>query len=156
MEKTDRRKVVVLVTDGEDLEQTGIRIAQKLKEQGIVVYTIGVGTSAGAEIKVLNAQNQPELVRDSRGEVVHSRLDETTLLEVAKVTGGRYFPLGELGEGLAQVRLALIAGEADASGATVRKLGVDRYQLPVAVLLVVLVVESLVGTRRRRGQALRT
>ena len=152
MEKTDRRKVVVLVTDGEDLEKTGVRIAGKLAEQGIVAYAIGVGTAAGAEIQALNPQGQPELVRDSRGEVVRSRLDEETLREVAKVTGGRYFPLGQLGEGLAEVRLALIASDADANAATVRKLGVDRYELPLALLLVVLVVESLIGTRRRGGQ----
>jgi Ca-activated chloride channel family protein len=152
MEKTDRRKVVVLVTDGEDLEKAGVRIAGKLKEQGIVVFTVGVGTAAGTEIRVLNAQNQPELLRDSRGEVVRSRLDEETLREVAKATGGRYFPLGELGEGLAQVRLALIASDADATGTTVRKLGVDRYELPVAVLLLMLVAESLIGTRRYGGR----
>lgn len=148
MEKTDRRKTVVLVTDGEDLEKAGVRIGGKLKEQGIVVFTVGVGTAAGSEIRILNAQNQPELVRDSRGEVVRSRLDEDTLREIAKVTGGRYFPLGELGEGLAQVRLALLASDAEAHGASVRKLGVDRYQLPVAVLLIALVAESLIGTRR--------
>lgn len=149
MEKTDRRKVVVLVTDGEDLEKSGVRMAEKLKEQGIVVFSVGVGTAAGAEIQTINPQGQAELVRDNRGEVVRSRLDESTLREVAKATGGRYFPLGQLGEGLAQVRLALTERDVAAQAVTVRKLGVDRYELPIALLLVVLVAESLIGTRRR-------
>ena len=56
---------------------------------------------------MLNEQGKPELVRDSRGEVVRSRLDETTLRAIAQATRGAYYPLGPLGEGLAKVRLAL-------------------------------------------------
>jgi Ca-activated chloride channel family protein len=152
MEKTLRRKVVVLVTDGEDLEKTGLSTATALAEQGIVVFAVGVGTAAGAEIQAVNEQGQPELVRDSREEVVRSRLDEATLREVALATGGRYFPLGQLGEGLANVRLALFRADALAGAGTVRRLGVDRYQLPIALLLTVLVAESLIGTRRRSSQ----
>ncbi len=149
MEKADRRKVVVLITDGEDLEKSGVRTAETLTKQGIVVFAVGVGTAAGGEIRTLNAQGQPELLRDSHGEVIRSRLDETTLNGIARATGGRYFALGELGEGLAKVRLALTSGDAGAGAGPVRKLGVDRYELPIAMLLAALVVESLIGTRRR-------
>ena len=56
-----------------------MRTAEALAKQGVVVFTVGVGTPAGAEIQFLNEQGKPELVRDSKGEVVRSRLDETTL-----------------------------------------------------------------------------
>ena len=69
---------------------------------------------------MLNEQGKPELVRDSRGEVVRSRLDEPTLRAIAQATHGAYYPLGPLGEGLAKVRLALEnlnAGSAGSPGA---------------------------------------
>src|SRR3974390_920182 len=49
MDKNARRKMVVLVTDGEDLEKSGVAAAKKLATNGVVVFTIGVGTPAGKE-----------------------------------------------------------------------------------------------------------
>jgi Ca-activated chloride channel family protein len=149
MDKTQRPKLLVLLTDGEDLEKGGVRTAEALAKQGVVVFTVGVGTAAGAEIQMLNEQGKLELVRDSRGETVRSRLDEPTLRAVAQVTHGAYYPLGPLGEGLAKVRLALESLSAASAGAPARKLGVDRFHWPVAGVLALLVVESLIGTRRR-------
>jgi Ca-activated chloride channel homolog len=149
MEKMDRQKIIVLVTDGEDLEQGGVKIATTLAEKNVVVFTVGVGTEAGAEIRVRNDQGQMELVRDARGEVVRSRLDETTLREIAAATRGNYEPLGALGEGLAKVRLAVAAKGFTSGAAPTQRYGVDRFHVFVALVLVLLVAESLLGTRRR-------
>jgi len=149
MDKSERSKVFALLTDGEDLERGGVRTAEALAKQGIVVFTVGVGTAAGAEIQVLNEQGKPQLVRDSRGEVVRSRLDEATLRGIARATHGAYYPLGPLGEGLAKVRLALETINTGSVSAPASKFGVDRFHWPVAWVLVLLVAESLIGTRRR-------
>src|SRR3954451_4439606 len=79
MEKNNRRKIMVLLTDGEDLEKSGIRTAQQLAEKHIVVFAVGVGTAAGSPIQVVNEQGVAEMVRDPDGSVVQSRLDEATL-----------------------------------------------------------------------------
>jgi Ca-activated chloride channel family protein len=149
MDKNERQKILVLLTDGEDLEKGGIRTAEKLAKDGVVVFTLGVGTPAGTEIQMLNEQGKPELVRDNKGEVVRSKLDEATLRSIAQATHGAYYPLGALGEGLAKVRLALEDLNTNSGSAPARKLGVDRFHVPVAIALGLLVIESLVGTRRR-------
>ena len=142
-------RLCVLLTDGEDLERGGIRAAQTLAKQGLIVFTIGVGTAAGAEIQFTNEHGQRETLRDRHGEVVRSRLDEATLRAIAQATGGAYFPLGPLGEGLARVQLALADLQAGPASAPARKLGVDRFHWPVAGVLALLILESLIGTRRR-------
>jgi len=149
MEKGSRRKLVVLVTDGEDLEKSGIAAAKKLATNGVVVFTIGVGTPAGKEIQTVNAAGQRELVRDAKGEIVRSRLDETTLREIAQATGGGYFPLGALGEGLTRVRSAIHTLDSAGGLRQSAKNGVDRFHWFIAALLALLVAESLVGTRRK-------
>jgi len=149
MEKGDRQKLLVVLTDGEDLEKGGVKTAEALAKQRVVVYTLGVGTPAGAEIQMLNEQGKPEWVRDSKGEVVRSRLDEPILRAIAQTTRGAYHPLGPVGEGLAKVRLAIESLDVVAGSGPARKLGVDRFHLPVAAVLVLLVAESLIGTRRR-------
>jgi len=153
MEKDSRRKVVVLLTDGEDLERGGVDKAAELAKQGVVIYTLGVGTPGGSQIKFLNERGQPELVRDKDGAVVTSRLDEPTLRQIAQATRGEYFPLGAFGEGLGRVQTSLTLQAARAAAAREEKLGVDRFHLPIALALVALVAESLISTRRRKAAA---
>ena len=150
MEKDRRRKLVVLLTDGEDLEKGGIAAAKMLGTKGVVVFTVGVGSPAGSEIQMLNPAGQLELVRDIKGDAVRSRLDEKTLAAIAAATGGNYYPLGQIGEGLAKVRAAVETLDRSAELKRARSRGIDRFYWPVAVLLVLLVGESLIGTRRRK------
>lgn len=149
LDTNERQKLLVLITDGEDLEKGGVRAAESLAKKGVVVFTIGVGTPAGAEIQIPDERGRPATVRDNKGEVVRSRLDEPTLQAIARATHGAYYPLGPLGEGLAKVRLDLENLSNTSGAAPARKLGVDRFHWPLAAGLVFLVVESLVGTRRR-------
>jgi Ca-activated chloride channel family protein len=148
LKKEDRQKLLVIVTDGEDLEKGGVKMAEDLAKKGVVIFTIGVGTPGGAEIQVINEQGKAEILRDANGEVVRSRLDEVTLRSIGQAAHGAYYPLGPLGEGLAKVR---IAAETLDQSATIpdRKLGMDRFYIPLSIVLIFLVIESLIGTRRR-------
>jgi Ca-activated chloride channel family protein len=149
LDKNERQKLLVLLTDGEDLEKGGVRTAEELAKNGVAIFTIGIGTPAGSEIQILTEQGKLELVRNSKGEVVRSRLDESTLKAIAQATHGAYYPLGTIGEGLAKVRLDVEnLGNKYGFAATARKMGVDRFHIPVAIALSLLVLESLIGTRR--------
>jgi Ca-activated chloride channel family protein len=152
MDKGDRQKLMVLLTDGEDLENGGVKAAEVLAKKGVVIFTLGVGTPAGSEIQMMTEQGKIVVVRDNKGEVVHSRLDEPTLRQIAEVTHGAYYRLGPVGEGLARVRLALENLKGDSAASPNRKLGVDRFHLPVALALGLLALESLIGTRRHLGE----
>jgi Ca-activated chloride channel family protein len=151
MEKDSRHKVVVLLTDGEDLEGAGVKQAQELSKQGVVIYTIGVGTPAGSQIQMINDHNQKVWLRDSSGKIVTSHLDEKTLQNIAQATHGAYFPLGALGEGLGRVQTSITEMTARSDADRAAKLGVDRFHVPIALALAGLVGESLLGTRRRKG-----
>ncbi|HEY5041927.1 MAG TPA: VWA domain-containing protein [Verrucomicrobiae bacterium] len=155
LDKNTKRKIIVLVTDGEDLHEkmrggnTGIVTAKQLATNGVVVFTIGVGTPAGKDIQYRNPAGQMELVRDAKGQIVQSRLDEKTLREIAEATGGSYYPLGALGEGLTKVRSAIHTLDSAGGPRQPAKNGVDRYHWFIAALLALLVAESLTGTRRK-------
>jgi Ca-activated chloride channel family protein len=86
------QKVIVLITDGEDHEGESVAMAQMAAEQGVMLYTIGFGSPDGEPIPEYDARG--EVVgykRDEQGEVVLSRLDESTLQEIAQVGGGQYY-----------------------------------------------------------------
>jgi len=81
--------VVVLLTDGEDLAGAGQQAATELKDKGLVVYTVGYGSSMGSKITVPKGNNE-EFLRDKAGAEVVSRMDSQSLRAVAAVTGGTF------------------------------------------------------------------
>jgi Ca-activated chloride channel family protein len=90
-------KILVLVTDGEDLEGEALAAATAAKKRGLTIYTVGVGTPAGELIPLMHGGKNGAFVKDEKGQPVKSRLDETMLQKIAEATGGRYEPLGQQG-----------------------------------------------------------
>lgn len=151
IENPDDQLVMIALSDGEDLRASGLNRIDQLRETNVVLHTVGIGTLAGSEIPVVTDSGQRTALRDQDGLIVRTQLEEETLRQLAEATGGRYQPLGTLGQGLVEIELELqasrVAGEQKAPS-----LGVDRFHLPLAMVLGLLVAESLMGTRRSRRQ----
>lgn len=149
LEKSGNHKIIVLITDGEDLEGQGVSEAKTLADQGITIYTVGVGTAQGEIIPVRDTSGKTNFVRDERGELVKSHLDSTTLSDIANVTHGFYQPLGPTGEGLMRVYedgIKKLPDQEQKSKMT--RQPIERFQWPLAAGLLLLMLELLVGTRR--------
>jgi len=152
MEKDARRKLMLLVTDGEDLERGGVEKARELAATGVTVYTVGVGTAEGRQIQITGDNGAPAFLHDDKGQAVTSRLDETTLRAIATVTGGTYEPLGALGQGLTRVRETIQFAADRSRNKNAQAAGIDRFHWFLATALVLMVGESLIGTRRRMSE----
>jgi len=149
LEESGNHKIIVLLTDGEDLEGQGVGEAKVLADQGVTIYTVGVGTPQGEIIPIRNANGQTDFVRDERGEIVKSHLDSDTLSQIATVTKGFYQPLGATGEGLTKVYEDGIKKMPEQKiTSQMRQLPIERFQWPLAAAFILLTVEMLLGTRR--------
>ena len=145
----NNKKILILVTDGEDLQGQGIEAAKAAAKDGMVIYTVGVGTAAGGLIPVPNG-NGSDFVKDDSGQFVKSHLDENTLTQIAQVTGGMYQPLGQQGQGLGVIYDKAIASMPKHDLAARReRVYEERYQWPLSAGLVLLLASLLIGTRRR-------
>ncbi len=82
-----RYKVVILVTDGEDHDEAANTRAQQLREQGVLLITVGVGSLEGAPIPEPGTN---EFKKDQMGQTVVSKLNETLLRQLAATNGGLY------------------------------------------------------------------
>ncbi|MBD1260218.1 VWA domain-containing protein [Maribacter polysiphoniae] len=88
-EQTNR--VLFIISDGEDhSEGTTSKAVDEAVEAGIRIYTIGVGKSKGAPIPIKKNGIVESLKKDSRGEVVITKLNETVLQEIANDGDGEY------------------------------------------------------------------
>jgi len=93
-EKT-RHKVLVLFTDGEDndSEAGALEAAQNAAKEGLKIFTIGIGSAEGTLVTVVGADGNTDYVRDEKGQVVKSKLNEALLQQIATAAGGFYLPL---------------------------------------------------------------
>jgi len=144
-------KILILITDGEDLAGSGIEQARKAARNGVTVYTVGVGTADGAPIPIRSRTGAVQYVRDEDGSVVQSRLDTATLETIAEETDGFYVNLGPTGAGLEQVLEAGVGSIPEEEiTSSLQRTAIERYQWPLAAALALLVLEPLIGTRRTR------
>lgn len=88
--KEKKYKSIVLISDGEDHEKNAESMAKKLNDDGVIIYTVGIGTAAGAPIPdpVTNT-----FKTDENGQTVITKLDAAALESIARAANGRYMQL---------------------------------------------------------------
>ena len=88
--------IVTIFTDGEDFSPNLAPIAQQAHEEGISLFTIGIGTAQGAPIPLLDEQGaHVGHQKDEQGKVVISQLNEPMLQQLSNQLGGHYIRLTE-------------------------------------------------------------
>jgi len=150
-QRGDTQKVLVLITDGEDLAGDALLAAQAAAKQGMIIFTEGVGTTAGELIPIPDGAGGTQFVKDQAGNFVKSRLDSDMLTQIAAVTGGVYTPLGPQGQGVVTLYEEKLKGFAQRKYAE-RQVAVyaELFQWPVAVAIALLIAEWLLGVSVRR------
>ncbi|NNM07201.1 MAG: VWA domain-containing protein [Gemmatimonadetes bacterium] len=146
-------RIVVLVTDGEDHEGQLDPQLQRAIEAGVRVHTVGIGSVEGVPIPEPGTETgRRGFKRDEEGNVVTTRLDETTLRNVAEATGGRFVRVAPGTTGFEDLVDEIAAGEGDEVDTREITQFEEQYQLFLAFSFILLVAEALVPERRRAAE----
>ncbi len=141
-----RRKVLILVTDGESLEGDPISAAEAAKDAGVLVFALGIGTGAGEPIPLRDEKGTVTgYKKDEKGSIVVSRLDEATLEKIAAVTGGKYFRASTGEDELQRIYDAVSQMDKQEFQSKVYLTYVDRFQIPLGIALFCIVLESFIS-----------
>ncbi|MGH7648726.1 MAG: VWA domain-containing protein, partial [Gemmatimonadaceae bacterium] len=132
---------VVLLTDGEATQGSMRDAARVLAGVHARIYAVGVGTSTGATVPETPADAKPH--RDWRGQVVISRLAESDLTEASALANGAYVRWSGV-ESVSPIVHAIRQLGAARTASRERAALTDRFEWPVALALVALLLESLV------------
>ncbi len=139
-------RVLVLLTDGEDLQGSVIDAAKAAEEKGMSIYTVGVGSMEGARIPL----GRNDFVRDAQGQIVTTTLDEATLKQIAEVTGGLYVALGRGAEGLDtiyQEKLRLVPKRELKQ--RLERVPLERFEWPLGAAILLLFLDFMISDRKR-------
>ena len=136
-------RVIILITDGEDHEGNVMQAAERAAEQGIRIFTIGIGTPEGAPIEIGG-----EFIKDEKGDMVVSKLDEKMLQEIARITGGAYIRATKQSIGLDEIVRAINDMEQSELSTVRFEEYNEQFQYLIAVALALLLVEFWLLDRR--------
>tara|TARA_B100000929_G_scaffold187567_1_gene148469 strand:- start:509 stop:1477 length:969 start_codon:yes stop_codon:yes gene_type:complete len=89
IQKNDKSKIIILISDGEDFGENTYEIVDKIKESSIKLFTVGIGTAQGTRITLRNGLFK----KDKDGKEVITKLNSTSLKKIANETKGKYFEI---------------------------------------------------------------
>jgi Ca-activated chloride channel family protein len=142
---------VLLVSDGESDEADLPAATASLRGERIPVFALGVGTVGGGAVPADSSEAPEKFHRDHIGRIAISRLDETELRAVAKLTGGAYGGVARADDRRA-LRTALAKVESRTLSIRQAAERADRFQWPLALAVVALLGDLAVGAREHRRQ----
>lgn len=150
--KNERKhKVLILITDGESHEGDAEKAAEEAAKEGIVIYTIGLGSERGVPIPVFDRSgNRAGFKKDREGNVVTTKLDPAVLQKIAFLSNGKYY-ISSNGE----TELKKIYNEVnkmDKKNLTSKQFTQyeDRYQIFAALAFLFFLLEMILPVRNKK------
>jgi len=133
-------RVLIIISDGEETSGDALRAAQNAAQDGIVIYTVGVGSELGVPIPIRREGGSVIYMRDRSGNIVMTRLNPKMLEEIAIAGSGRYFSAG-VDLNLSEIYRQIREMEQGEFGATRQARLNEQYQLFLFIALVLFMLE---------------
>lgn len=145
-------RALIIFTDGEELSGDAVKTAKAAADAGVRLFTVGVGTPGGSLIPIQSENGGTAFVKDAKGEVVKSKLDEARLREVAQAAEGFYLHLENgprtmqqlVTDGLGKMKVADI-------NARLSRKPIERYEWPLAAAIFLFALALLINDRQRKS-----
>lgn len=149
-----QKRILVVVSDGEDQGSNLERTIERLKENNICVYALCIGTSSGVRIPMRDANGRwIGYKRDRRGKVVITRAHPEVLTRLAKATNGAYYQLDDSAFDIGQLADTIRAERKDTMLAREYRKRRELFPIPLALSIALLCVEWLIAGYSGRKRA---
>ena len=144
----ETRRVLVLLSDGEDHNETGVDIiADTANQANIQIITVATGTTSGGPIPE-GGIAKGSFKKDSEGNVVISKLNKDVLEELADSTNGVYIDTPTTEATISTISDFLAQLDKTAFETQTYSNYKDQFQWFIAIAFVILVIEFLIPERK--------
>lgn len=147
-----KSKAMIIITDGENHEDDPVGPAEEAAKAGIVIHTIGIGSTEGVPVPVI-VNGKTEYLKDVNGNTVISKLNEDILKKIAMSGNGNYVRASNTNIGLDQIFSDIRSMKKQELESTQYTEYNDQFQIFAAIALFLLIVEFIVMDRRNRRLA---
>lgn len=147
----ERSKAIIIITDGENHEGDVMEAAKIATDKGIKIFTIGMGSPEGSPIPLVDQfGRQTGYKTDRSGQVIVTKLDETTLQQLASAGNGIYVRASTGQDGLSRILEEINALEKQDIETKMFSEYEGRFQYFIALGLLFLILEFLIPERKSK------
>ena len=147
-----RNKVLLILSDGEDHEGGVTEAAKAAAQEGVVIYTIGIGSEAGVPVPMNKGGSNVVYKKDKNGNLVMTRLNSVTLEKIAIESGGKYFHAGTDLD-LTRIYNEISKMEKSDFGMTKAVVHEEQYQIFLLIAVIFILIEFFISERAGKKAA---
>jgi Ca-activated chloride channel homolog len=147
-----KSKAMIIITDGENHEDDPVKAAEDASKAGIVIYTIGIGSTDGVPIPLM-INGRKDYLKDAGGNTVVTKLDEEILKRIALSTNGNYVRANNSNIGLDEIYDQIKKMKKQDLESTMYTEYNDQFQVFAAIALFLLIVDFIIMERKNRRLA---
>jgi len=147
-----KSKAMIIITDGENHEDDPVKDAEDASKAGIVIHTIGIGSTDGVPIPVI-INGRKDYLKDVDGNTVITKLDEEILKKIALSTNGNYVRASNSNIGLDEIYAQIKKMKKQDLESTMYTEYNDQFQIFAAIALFLLIVDFIIMDRKNRRLA---
>jgi Ca-activated chloride channel homolog len=148
----DKSKAMIIITDGENHEDDPVKEAEEAAKAGIVIHTIGIGSTEGVPIPI-TVNGKRDYMKDPNGNIVITKLDEDILKKIALSTNGNYVRASNSNIGLDEIYNDIKKMKKQDLESTRYTEYNDQFQIFAAIALFFLVADFIIMERKNRRLA---
>ncbi len=145
-----KNSAIVIITDGENHEDDAIESAKSATEQGVKVYTIGMGSEQGTPIPIYNNGAKVGYRQDHSGQTIMTKLNSVMLEDIAEAGKGKFIHATNSDDGLSIMLKELNSLDKKEFKAKMYTSFENQYQLFIAIALVLLLIDFIIGENKSK------
>jgi Ca-activated chloride channel family protein len=144
-------KAIILLSDGEDHENTSFDVSKVTKEKNVKIITVGIGTSNGGTIEFVDELGFQQVKKDKNGQVVTTKLNEEVLQKIASETNGTYCNDSQISKVIATIKSALASVKQQEFKAQQLAQKQSQFQWFLGIAFVLLLLEFFITNQNFKG-----
>ncbi|MBX3043363.1 MAG: VWA domain-containing protein [Candidatus Kapabacteria bacterium] len=145
-----KSKALIIITDGENHEDDAISAANKAIDKGIVIHTIGMGSSSGGPIPVYEGGRMSGYRKDRQGNTIMSKLDPEILQQIAVASGGEFVFADVSDVNLSELINKLSSMEKEEFGTKKFTEFDEKFQIFLLIVVIFLTLEFFISEKKNR------
>jgi Ca-activated chloride channel family protein len=147
-----KSKAMVIISDGENHEDDPMESAQNASKAGIVIHTIGIGSTDGVPVPVI-VNGRKDYLKDNNGNTVVTKLNEDVLKKIAIAANGNYVRASNSNIGLDEIFNQIRKMKTQELESTMYTEYNDQFQIFAAVAIFLLFLDFIIMDRKNRRLA---
>jgi Ca-activated chloride channel homolog len=147
-----KSKAMIIITDGENHEDDPVEKASEASEKGIIIHTIGIGSTEGVPVPVM-VSGRKDFLKDRDGNTVITKLNEEILKKTAVSANGIYIRASNTNIGLDEIFNEIKKMKKEELESAMYTEYNDQFQIFAAIALFLLIIDFIIMERKNRKLA---